>query len=207
MSQPGPRGSGVEEAVGVGQALPMLVHLAARKDGAVGVADGHRGAGGAGGEDDVGLAPWVALVEGGGREVGPGGEVGGEDRGRVVGEGDARFGGDEFRGNEGGEFGDKGKVREWLARAVNAPRDPAWTADGVLADRWAPISPVTGALDAFQWRVPVEGAEMGDGAAITQKLDKKETEQLIKDGRKGDHPWIWNHANTAEQGHEYEYTE
>ncbi len=44
-------------------------------------------------------------------------------------------------------------------------------------------------------------------AAITQKLDKAETEKLIKDGRKGDHPWIWNHANTAEQGHEYEYTE
>ena len=44
---------------------------------------------------------------------------------------------------EGEEHGDKGRVREWLARAVNAPRDPAWTADGVVADRWAPVSPVT----------------------------------------------------------------
>jgi HemY protein len=57
---------------------------------------------------------------------------------------------------EAEQHGDKGRVREWLARAVNAPRDPAWTADGVVADRWAAISPVTGALDAFRWRVPVE---------------------------------------------------
>lgn len=57
---------------------------------------------------------------------------------------------------EGGESGDAGRVREWLARAVRAPRDPAWTADGAVSDQWAPISPVTGALDAFQWRVPVE---------------------------------------------------
>ncbi len=46
---------------------------------------------------------------------------------------------------EGEEGGDKGRVREWLARAVNAPRDAAWTADGVVSERWAPISPVTGA--------------------------------------------------------------
>lgn len=57
---------------------------------------------------------------------------------------------------EGGESGDQGRVREWLARAVRAPRDPAWTADGFTAGQWAPVSPVTGMLDAFQWRVPVE---------------------------------------------------
>ncbi len=59
---------------------------------------------------------------------------------------------------EGGEKQNAGAVREWLARAVHAPRDPAWTADGVVADTWAPISPVTGALDAFQWKVPLEAA-------------------------------------------------
>ncbi|HRD74605.1 MAG TPA: tetratricopeptide repeat protein, partial [Hyphomicrobiaceae bacterium] len=48
----------------------------------------------------------------------------------------------------------RGKAREWLGRAANAPRDPAWTADGVVSDRWAPISPATGRLDAFEWRVP-----------------------------------------------------
>ena len=53
------------------------------------------------------------------------------------------------------EHGDSGRAREWMARAVHATHDPAWTADGVVADTWMPISPVTGRLDAFQWRVPV----------------------------------------------------
>ena len=57
---------------------------------------------------------------------------------------------------EGGEKQNAGGVREWLARAVTAPRDPAWTADGMISDSWAPTSPVTGALDAFQWKVPLE---------------------------------------------------
>ncbi len=54
------------------------------------------------------------------------------------------------------ETGDEGRVRQWLQRAVRAPRDPAWVADGVVAERWAPVSPVTGRLDAFEWRAPVE---------------------------------------------------
>ena len=54
------------------------------------------------------------------------------------------------------DTGDQGKVREWLARAVRAPRDPAWTADGYVAEQWAPVSPITGRLDAFEWKVPVE---------------------------------------------------
>lgn len=61
---------------------------------------------------------------------------------------------------EEAEHGDRGRVREWLARAVHAPRDPAWTADGVISEEWAPISPVTGQLDAFEWKVPV--ADLGD---------------------------------------------
>lgn len=56
---------------------------------------------------------------------------------------------------EEGQSGDQGKAREWLARAVRAPRDPAWTADGVISDEWEPVSPVTGRLDAFEWKVPV----------------------------------------------------
>jgi HemY protein len=58
---------------------------------------------------------------------------------------------------EEGEFGDKGRAREWLSRAVRAPRDPAWTADGFISRVWLPVSPVTGELGAFRWRVPVEG--------------------------------------------------
>ena len=57
---------------------------------------------------------------------------------------------------EEGEHGDLGRVREWLARAIRAPRDPAWVADGYVSDAWAPASPVTGRLDAFTWQVPDE---------------------------------------------------
>jgi HemY protein len=56
---------------------------------------------------------------------------------------------------EGAEHGDTGLAREWMARAIHAAHDPVWTADGVIAETWMPVSPVTGRLDAFQWRVPV----------------------------------------------------
>lgn len=55
---------------------------------------------------------------------------------------------------EEGQNGDQGKAREWLSRAVRAPRDPIWIADGITADEWEPVSPVTGKLDAFEWRIP-----------------------------------------------------
>ncbi len=57
---------------------------------------------------------------------------------------------------EAGEFNDEGRAREWLARSVNALPDPAWTADGQVSETWLPTSPVTGKLDAFEWKVPVE---------------------------------------------------
>lgn len=69
---------------------------------------------------------------------------------------------------EQGENGDAGKVREWLARAVRAPRDCAWTADGFISEQWLPMSPLTGELDVFVWKVPVEGiayhADEGDAS-------------------------------------------
>jgi HemY protein len=49
----------------------------------------------------------------------------------------------------------EGAVREWLGRAARAPRDKAWVANGVISDRWAPVSP-SGTLDAFVWRTPDE---------------------------------------------------
>jgi HemY protein len=52
--------------------------------------------------------------------------------------------------------GDKGLAREWLARGMRAPPDPKWTADGIVSEQWQPVSPVTGELGAFQWKVPVE---------------------------------------------------
>ncbi len=55
---------------------------------------------------------------------------------------------------EEGEHGDDGRVRAWLTRALMAPRDPAWVADGQVFAGWAPISPISGRIDAFEWRVP-----------------------------------------------------
>ncbi len=57
---------------------------------------------------------------------------------------------------EDAETGDEGQVREWLARSARAPRDPVWMADGVAAATWAPVSPVSGRLDAFVWQKPAD---------------------------------------------------
>ncbi len=53
-------------------------------------------------------------------------------------------------------LGDKGKSREWLARAFHAPRDPLWVSDGVASMRWVPVSPVTGEIVPCEWKVPFE---------------------------------------------------
>jgi len=61
---------------------------------------------------------------------------------------------------EEAQYGDRGRAREWLARAVRARRNPAWTADGIVSPQWLPASPVTGELGVFQWKTPVEGSEL-----------------------------------------------
>lgn len=64
------------------------------------------------------------------------------------------------------EHGDSGRARAWTLRAVRALHDPAWTADGYVSDRWRPVSPVTGQLDAFQWQTPVAALPSDKGPAI-----------------------------------------
>jgi HemY protein len=56
------------------------------------------------------------------------------------------------------EHGDEGRVREWMGRAMRASGDPVWTADGVVSERWRPVSP-NGRLDGFVWKLPL--AEIG----------------------------------------------
>jgi HemY protein len=53
---------------------------------------------------------------------------------------------------EEADTGDQGRVRHWLSQALRAPRDPAWMADGQMSAHWLPVSPVTGRLDAFEWK-------------------------------------------------------
>ncbi|MFP4537527.1 MAG: heme biosynthesis HemY N-terminal domain-containing protein [Dichotomicrobium sp.] len=71
---------------------------------------------------------------------------------------------------EAGDTRNAGRVREWLAKALRAPRDPAWVADGVVSDRWAPVSPVTGQLDAFEWRIPMERVAPADHDALPLEI-------------------------------------
>jgi HemY protein len=73
------------------------------------------------------------------------------------------------------EHGDVGRAREWMRRALNAERDPAWTADGLVSEKWLPVSPVTGQLDAFEWRVPL--AHLGaPGPVIEEEAAIKSVE-------------------------------
>lgn len=67
---------------------------------------------------------------------------------------------------ERSEHGDGGRARAWTLRAVRARHDPAWTADGYVSDRWRPVSPVTGRLDAFQWQTPVASLPSDKGTTI-----------------------------------------
>lgn len=55
--------------------------------------------------------------------------------------------------------GDKGRAREWLARALRAPRDPIWVSDGVASPHWTPVSPVSGEIVPCDWKQPFDMPE------------------------------------------------
>jgi HemY protein len=82
---------------------------------------------------------------------------------------------------EGGEFGDKGRVREWLARNTRAPRDPVWIADGYISPHWAPLSPITGQLDAFRWKAPTEQFGAGRDELPFEEFIPLQAEQAASD--------------------------
>lgn len=75
---------------------------------------------------------------------------------------------------EEAETGDQGRVRHWMGQALRAPRDPAWVADGFVSEKWLPLSPVTGRLDAFEWKAPfgqIEGpVEEGSAVSVDSAL-------------------------------------
>jgi len=64
------------------------------------------------------------------------------------------------------EHGDSGRARAWTLRAVRALHDPLWTADGYVSDRWRPVSPVSGRLDAFRWQTPLAALPPDGNQAI-----------------------------------------
>lgn len=42
----------------------------------------------------------------------------------------------------------------WLTRAIHAPLDACWVAEGYQSHIWVPVVPETGAFDALNWQVP-----------------------------------------------------
>src|SRR5512140_2207283 len=70
------------------------------------------------------------------------------------------------------EHGDSGRARAWTLRAVRALHDPVWTADGYVSDRWRPVSPVSGRLDAFQWQTPVAALPSGNGVVEASAFEQ-----------------------------------
>jgi HemY protein len=74
---------------------------------------------------------------------------------------------------EEAEHGESGALFEWLQRAARAPHDPAWIADGVISDTWAPVSPVTGRIDAFVWETPNEQLNVPEHRRILVPHDQQ----------------------------------
>lgn len=68
------------------------------------------------------------------------------------------------------EHGDSGRARAWMLRAVRAAHDPVWTADGYVSDRWRPVSPVSGRIDAFQWLTPLAALPSDKASAIEAEI-------------------------------------
>jgi HemY protein len=87
------------------------------------------------------------------------------------------------------EHGDSGRARAWTLRAVRARHDPVWTADGYVSDKWRPVSPVTGRLDAFQWQTPLASLPSDNNAAIeTQESEAREFNEAISAPRRVEPP-------------------
>ena len=55
-------------------------------------------------------------------------------------------------------LGNKGSTRQWMTRALTAPRDPMWVSDGVAVPRWVPVSPTTGEIVPCLWKAPYDVA-------------------------------------------------
>ncbi len=72
---------------------------------------------------------------------------------------------------EQAQHADEGRAREWMKRGLHARRDPAWTADGFVSERWLPVSPVSGRLDAFEWKDPLAGDDHGTAVIESEHAD------------------------------------
>ncbi len=84
------------------------------------------------------------------------------------------------------EHGESGALLEWLQRAARAPHDPAWIADGVISDTWAPVSPVTGRIDAFVWETPNEQVTLPEHRRLAPLAPPDGADRTLPAPRAGD---------------------
>ncbi len=82
---------------------------------------------------------------------------------------------------EEGDMGDKGRAREWLARAVRAPRDPLWIGDGFFSETWLPVSPSTGEIGVFVWKAPPEALGYTPPEPLAAIEELKAPEPLVEE--------------------------
>ncbi|MET3559443.1 HemY protein [Bartonella japonica] len=75
----------------------------------------------------------------------------------------------------------QGVVRQWLSLALRAERDPVWMCDDAIFPSWLPVSPISGRLGCFEWKVPshmppftLEAASITEVTNITSKKQNKE---------------------------------
>jgi HemY protein len=75
---------------------------------------------------------------------------------------------------EAGQNRDLGRAREWLAKAARGAPDPVWVApDGTVSPEWQAVSPASGALGVFEWKIP-PAAEMGNTDDIMSEVPETE---------------------------------
>ncbi len=108
--------------------------------------------------------------------------------------------------------GDKGRAREWLARALNAPRDPIWVSDGVASPRWTPVSPVSGEIVPCEWKAPFEMPEQFEAdtqamiaapaavTAIATPVKAIEAPKMVVSQRPPDDPGLPEDFDTPARG-------
>lgn len=82
----------------------------------------------------------------------------------------------EIEEQDGGETT---AVRGWMARALRARRDPAWVADGYVSSTWEPVSPLSGRVDAFEWRVPLERFAAHEPVAIPEDAMREDGRVML----------------------------
>ncbi|WP_332065179.1 heme biosynthesis protein HemY [Bartonella sp. CB189] len=73
----------------------------------------------------------------------------------------------------------QGAVRQWLSLALRAERDPVWMCDGAIFSSWSAVSPISGRLGCFEWKVPPCRPLLtleSDSSIVLEKEDKEDAE-------------------------------